>query len=1050
MNKHCCGKLPGHFLAFLFFLLTSTAIGQGFYNTTNWRFSNPKQFGFGLIDLDFADNNRGIAVGANGGIAYTTDGGAKWSYGAFTYITPAGIIGSTAFQDVQFINTTTAHAVGTNGCMAKTTDGGATWTFIRTPLYNNAKSINTVWFLDANKGYIAGQHNNTPDLTPKLYVTNNGGATWDSMAAPIGGKTRVGYANNTNLAPLVWDITAKEKEIWRIIFVNANLGYISGSGLGTFESFPAAAATGTCLPTGGTTTTGSHHASLLWKFSNGTLTDYSISKERLGFNGVYTNLPAACNYRIASNGVHTQQYKAMHVVDDTTVLMVSSNNNVVIKVSTGPNSFTPNIGVPGVTEIGKYQILNTSNPTPINNSATLGASIPAVNPVFSFLNPTNIVKATNGKLFTPVLSANFGPINQMMTSIDTGKNWVAERFLPTGQNYSNFGGQAVDILPSGKMVFGGTNGVTSEILPGGSPTSTYIQYALGSFNKMDWADCNNGIAAGGGFIATTNDGGKTWNEIVRADFNALGIQINSAAYATNNPAKAYFATSIGTIYKSDNINAASPVLTPVSPNPTEQIVDIATAGNDSIWACGQSGFSVAAASRSPKVFRSTNGGTTWTTFNGFNVGTLSQTFRNIEFPTRLVGYVSGSRDTVWKTTDGGVTWNKLPLPTPGVTPQITYTDMFALDANTVFLVGNGFPRKVVFRTTNGGASWQEITGNILAIMPVSNLNSVVFHDANNGYVGANGAILVTNNGGASWRLDVQPSGTNNVSLAYSPKAVPAGTAFANRRLFTVGVFGNHIMEYGDTTQLNVSSGEAITTSCTNTANGGIAVNATGGIAPYTYSLDGGAFQTSNTFNNVGGGNHTLTIRDAACGIINKTITVGTRPVPLVNAGPDKTIVEGDDVWLEGGTLSTNPSSWAWTPANTLANAGSFLTKAKPTATTTYLLTVVDANGCVGTDNAVVTVLPYCLKVMDAFTPNGDGQNDRWIVTNNGGNCVEQVYANVYNRYGNLVYNNDNYLNNWDGTYKGKPVPDGTYYYAIKYRLVNGGIVLLKGDVTILR
>ena len=138
----------------------------------------------------------------------------------------------------------------------------------------------------------------------------------------------------------------------------------------------------------------------------------------------------------------------------------------------------------------------------------------------------------------------------------------------------------------------------------------------------------------------------------------------------------------------------------------------------------------------------------------------------------MVGYVSGTRDTVWKTTDGGVTWNKLPLPTPGVTPQITYTDMFALDVNTVFLVGNGFPRKAVFKTTDGGNTWQDITGNILAILPVSNLNSVVFHDANNGYIGANGAILVTNNGGATWRLDVQPSGQNNVTMRFAPKTVP--------------------------------------------------------------------------------------------------------------------------------------------------------------------------------------------------------------------------------------------------------------------------------------
>jgi gliding motility-associated-like protein len=1033
-------------------LCWSTSVAQqGFYNTTNWRFSNPKQFGFGLIDLDFADNNNGIAVGANGGIAYTTDGGATWKYGAFTFMSPVGILTSTAFQDVQFISATTAYAVGTNGCMAKTTDGGATWSFVRTPLYNNVKNINTVWFLDANKGYIAGQHNNAPDLAPKLYVTNNGGSTWDSIAAPIGGKTRVGYPNNPNVAPIIWDINAKEKEIWRIIFVNNNLGYICGSGTSGFEPIPNVTSTVTCLPAATTTVTSTHNASLLWKFSNGTLTDYSISKERLGFNGIYNAAPN-CTYRYAQNTVHSQQYKAMQVVDDTTVILVSSNNNIAVKVSTGPNSFTPNINVPGVNEIGKYQLLNAPNP-PINNSGTLGSPIPASGAAFTFLNPTNIVKAANGKLFMPVLAPTFGPINRLMTSIDTGKNWVEERFLPAGQNYSNFGGQAVDLLPSGKMVFGGTNGVTSQILPGGSPTSNYVQYALGSYSKMDFADCNNIMAAGSGFITTTRDGGKTWNEMVRQDLINLNAQINSCAYVPNNPAKAYFATSVGLIFKSNDINAVppapTPTLDPVYANSNEQIQDLATIGNDSVWACGQSGFSVLAANRSPKVFRSTNGGTTWTTFNGFYTGTTSQTFRNIEFPSRLVGYVSGSRDTVWKTTDGGVTWNKLPVPTPGVTPQITYTDMFALDANTLFLVGNGFPRKVVFKTVDGGATWQDITGNILAIMPVSNLNSIIFHDANNGYVGANGAILVTNNGGATWRLDVQPSNTNNVSIGFSPKTVPAAIPFVNRKLMTVGVFGNHIMEYGNPANVDVNTTEAITASCAVGAKGTVVVNATGGIAPYTYSINGGAFQTSNTFNTLNAGNYTITIKDAFCGTLTKTVTVGLKPSPSIFAGNDKTIVDGDE-WLIDGTGTPTAASIVWTPNNSIiTGATTYTPTVKPRTTTNYLLTVTDVNGCISNDNSIITVIPYCLKVQNAFSPNADGINDRWQVTN-GAPCFNKIMAAVYNRYGNLVYKNDNYQNNWDGTYEGKPLPDGTYYYVVTYNLINGRGQVLKGDVTILR
>ena len=80
------------------------------YNTTNWRFSNPKQFGFTVNDLDFFDNTRGIAVGANGGIAYTTNGGTTWSYGSFSFINAAGLRASSIFQDVHFVSASTAYA----------------------------------------------------------------------------------------------------------------------------------------------------------------------------------------------------------------------------------------------------------------------------------------------------------------------------------------------------------------------------------------------------------------------------------------------------------------------------------------------------------------------------------------------------------------------------------------------------------------------------------------------------------------------------------------------------------------------------------------------------------------------------------------------------------------------------------------------------------------------------------------------------------------------------------------------------------------------------
>jgi gliding motility-associated-like protein len=59
-------------------------------------------------------------------------------------------------------------------------------------------------------------------------------------------------------------------------------------------------------------------------------------------------------------------------------------------------------------------------------------------------------------------------------------------------------------------------------------------------------------------------------------------------------------------------------------------------------------------------------------------------------------------------------------------------------------------------------------------------------------------------------------------------------------------------------------------------------------------------------------------------------------------------------------------------------------------------------------------------------------------------------VNVYNRWGGLVYHSDNYLNDWGGTYKGSPLPDGTYYYVIEAALPGGLSSTLTGNVTIIR
>jgi gliding motility-associated-like protein len=1046
----------------LLILLSAIANGQGFYNTTNWKFSNPKQMGITFLDVDFFDNNNVIAVGGAGGIAKSTDGGRNWKYGPFSFVSSASngsLLTTATLNDVHYITATVAYAVGDRGCMAKTTDGGQNWSFVNTPLFPNTKNINAVWFLNKDTGYIGGQTNSI-DSIPKLYITKNGGTTWDSIAAPpSNGKSRVGYINNVNIPSVLDNVDAKGKDIYRIEFLNDSVGYVCGSASSLFPRASQSANATTCLPNGGNLTGSGGNAALLWKINKGVITDYSLTKERLGYTGINTNT-VICTTSYNSAGVTPvgQTYRAMGILNDSSVVLMSFNNNTVVRVNTGKNDSTLNVNNVGVYEKGKYQILNF--PFPPTGGPNAGPPIPAVQ-VLLASNPYNMRRAASGKLYT---AGNFG---RVWTSIDNGTNWIEERSYPAGQNFSQFASWALDIAPNGKFLFMGGSGAVADSIPGGTLFSNYNLVAPGgAYSKIEFADCNTGIAsAGGGAITRTLDGGNTWLDNNRPDFTS-GVSITGLSYPTIT--KAYFTVSNGFVYRSDNANAsqAAFVIDPVYSDINYQMNDVRAIGNDTAFVLGYSAFSVPAANRKSTIFRTYNNGATWqaidivvtTTTPAFTAPTLSQ----LAFPSRLVGYAAGSRNGIYKTTDGGTTWTSInPFPAVNQFPAgfpntaITYTEIMAVDDNTVFAVGNMFTTtgiKRVYKTIDGGTNWVDITGTIPTQFPVGNITGVTFHDANNGYVIIGSAIFKTNDGGATWIMDISPTGLLGQTIAFAPRKVPAGISMVNRKMFFSGFAINSaapIMEYGKPTDINVNVAEVVDGSCSSGATGSIIANTTGGIPPYTYSLNGGAFQTSNTFSNLTAGTKTLVIKDAFCGTLTKAIIVDVKQSPTVSAGPPKTIVSGEQTTLDGSTGNNIASSIAWTPAASLTGANTLTPIANPTITTNYTLTVVNSNGCTSTDATLVTVLPYCIKVMDAFTPNGDNINDKWLVTQ-GGACTTQSKVSVVNRYGSEVFSNENYQNDWTGTYKGKTVPDGTYYYQIEYTLVGGKKIFVKGDVTILR
>jgi gliding motility-associated-like protein len=111
---------------------------------------------------------------------------------------------------------------------------------------------------------------------------------------------------------------------------------------------------------------------------------------------------------------------------------------------------------------------------------------------------------------------------------------------------------------------------------------------------------------------------------------------------------------------------------------------------------------------------------------------------------------------------------------------------------------------------------------------------------------------------------------------------------------------------------------------------------------------------------------------------------------------------------------------------------------------TYTLSATGDGNCTATDTMTVKILKP-ITVPNSFSPNGDGINDQWVIPNLAD--YQNCKVEVFNRYGQLVFQSSGYGKSWDGTYKGSPVPFATYYYIIT---LNYGFQPVTGSVTIVR
>jgi gliding motility-associated-like protein len=180
---------------------------------------------------------------------------------------------------------------------------------------------------------------------------------------------------------------------------------------------------------------------------------------------------------------------------------------------------------------------------------------------------------------------------------------------------------------------------------------------------------------------------------------------------------------------------------------------------------------------------------------------------------------------------------------------------------------------------------------------------------------------------------------------------------------------------------------------------------------------------------------------------------GSSSVKLVVQKIDKAFAGNDTIAVKGVPHLLTGSgglNYTWSSPTGINISNPFSQKAFVTLNddAQFYLKVTDAIGCEGRDTIFIKVYNGpTYYVPNAFTPNADGVNDIFRAIPVG---MANTYFRIFNRRGQVMFETSQYLKGWDGTFNGKPQPNGTYVWIVTGTDRDYKKVEMKGTVNLIR
>ena len=705
-----------------------------------------------LTDVSFANGGTGIIVGAGYGY-YTTNGGASWTK-------TVSINTNHWLASVQMSSATTAVAVGSSGVIYKTTDAGATWFM---PVSPTSSSLNSVYFTDASRGIAVASVGATEGRLLRTTSGGDGYATTAPEVAFAGGDGTGAAGTATISGGYVTGVTITSNGTG----YNSSpaVTFSGGDGTGaagtaTLSVNDIAVTNGgsgyTTAPTVSFTGDGSG-ATATATLSGDVVTGISVTNGGSG----YTTAPTVSFTGDGSGATATATMSVTGVtITDGGVIWEASSTGVI----TAAPLFAAQVFQGSTADT----LVAAGNGGTILRYENANLWTDPIDTVAGNLNSGTVASGTVSNLAAVVFPSSqvgfvAGAGGAISKSADYGATWT----LKAGGDAVNLLGSSFDGTQNVWMAGNDSTVImTDDDGETWNPKNTGIS-ATADMQEIDFQSTTTGFVvgtdAGGGVAYSTSNGGSNWTAmstpVGTPALYGLSMTSTTGGWAVGAGGTA-LSTSDGTTWLADNAGIPSDI--------ELNEVDTVSSVNNA-WAVGQGlgkaqGYSSVSGGAVTGV-TITNGGSGYATapavsFSGGGgtgaAGTAVLTgdvVTGVNITDPGSGYISAPAVTLSGGTGAiykynGSSWNLATIQDTSPT-FMTAIDMF--DVNNGYAVGSGGK---IYKTADGGSTWQpQVSGTTRLLADVS------FSSVSNGFaIGDEGRLIHTRDGGATW--SAEDMGTN--------------------------------------------------------------------------------------------------------------------------------------------------------------------------------------------------------------------------------------------------------------------------------------------------